>query len=557
MRKLKDIQEKIDFVRKILENKAVIFRSFSPLLTTKDKEKTWRRIRDELLALGSNLAAANEWKALSNTVWQNIRRSTINKIDARKRTCGPGPIEMDQISNWTELDSLVHDLLGRSIICGLDIAESGESERPAQFLSHATSDDARDDGEFDRQHSRDESRADNHNGDNGRNGRCDRYDRGNGRNDGGSDRYNDYEAGASFEVTSLQLSFRDMLFSDSEHEEVEVGRRPREFSKRINFVLEPAKFRERFHLTMEQTENLLLTLGPYLSPKSARNQAMPADEKLLVALRFFASGHYYYSLGDSHGYSKATVHRAVHLVTKLINSLLFQDTVKWSDSAQDRQYIGRRFYNLKSQYAEDIVGMPAVCGAIDGTLINILTPKAEEYLFIDRHGNHSLNCTAVAGPNCEFYYISAKWPGSVSAVLLGDSIYPTNEWLIPMKSVNSPTANEERFYKAHAKTRRVVECAFGVLKMRFRCLYEGLRVRYPVAACEIIKACMVLHNLALKSDPVSIDDDFNLHDERAPASARLNAHELESEASTKDDNNIGPVVGRLNQLMHLYNSRFV
>uniref|UniRef100_A0A914X6E3 Regulatory protein zeste n=1 Tax=Plectus sambesii TaxID=2011161 RepID=A0A914X6E3_9BILA len=219
MRKIKDVQEKIDFVRKMLENKAVIFGSLSPLLTAKDKEKTWRRIRDELLALGSNLAAANEWKALSNTVWQNIRRSTINKIDARKRTGGPGPIETDQISNWTELDSLVYDLLGRSIISGLDVPESGESERPAQFLSHATSDESRLDGEFDRhdrQHSHDESRAEDYNGGNGRNdggnGRYDggsgrndggngRYGGGNGRYDGGSDRYDDYEAGASLEAT--------------------------------------------------------------------------------------------------------------------------------------------------------------------------------------------------------------------------------------------------------------------------------------------------------------------------------------------------------------------
>uniref|UniRef100_A0A914VX64 DDE Tnp4 domain-containing protein n=1 Tax=Plectus sambesii TaxID=2011161 RepID=A0A914VX64_9BILA len=198
---------------------------------------------------------------------------------------------------------------------------------------------------------------------------------------------------------------------------------------------------------MEQVEQLLLTLGPYLNSRTARNQAMPANEKLLVALRFFASGHYYYSIGDCHGYSKSTVCRAIYRVTRLINSLLYQSTIKWPDSAQERRDIGRRFLYFKSQDVNRVVGMPLVCGSVNGTLVDFLASKKDEYQYVDRHRNHSLNCTAVSGPSCEFYFISAKWPGSVSdcrilrnsllwhrserdgwrpfpnAVILGDTIY--------------------------------------------------------------------------------------------------------------------------------------
>ncbi len=68
--------------------------------------------------------------------------------------------------------------------------------------------------------------------------------------------------------------------------------------------------------------------------------------------------------------------RAVHRVTRLINSLLFQETVKWPDTAQDRRDLGRQFFNVKSKGR--VVGMPSVCGAVDGTLVNILAPKKDE-----------------------------------------------------------------------------------------------------------------------------------------------------------------------------------
>uniref|UniRef100_A0A914V881 DDE Tnp4 domain-containing protein n=1 Tax=Plectus sambesii TaxID=2011161 RepID=A0A914V881_9BILA len=133
------------------------------------------------------------------------------------------------------------------------------------------------------------------------------------------------------------------------------------------------------------------------------------------------------------------------------------------------------------------------------------------------------------------------------------------DWLVPMKALGEPTDAEERFYKAHAKTLRVVECAFGILKMRFRCLFEGLRVRNPIYACEIIKACAVLHKIALKSDPVYIDAELDLMDERAALGAQLNAIGLESEAPTEEEQDAVRTVprhlSRETQLMSLFMSR--
>lgn len=87
-----------------------------------------------------------------------------------------------------------------------------------------------------------------------------------------------------------------------------------------------------------------------------------------------------------------------------------------------------------------------VCGCVDGTLINILAPSQDEFQYVDRKSDHSINAMFVCGPNLRFFAASVRWPGSVhdarvfrnsaigqrfeggwrpfpDAVLLGDSGY--------------------------------------------------------------------------------------------------------------------------------------
>lgn len=123
-----------------------------------------------------------------------------------------------------------------------------------------------------------------------------------------------------------------------------------------------------------------------------------------------------------HGIAKATVCRVVHCVTMAIVDILFPKFVRWPNNCN---------HPVKfSAYAQ----FPHLAGAVDGTLIPIIAPKFNESDFVDRHGQHSPNVFVVCGPSFEFFYASARWPGSVhdNRVLRNSTLF--NKWEIQGKN---------------------------------------------------------------------------------------------------------------------------
>ncbi len=83
--------------------------------------------------------------------------------------------------------------------------------------------------------------------------------------------------------------------------------------------------------------------------------------------------------------------------------------------------------------------------------------------------------------------------GLFDGLLLWDRGYPcTKNLMTPYPDPQTPAQN--RFNVALSKCRVRIEMTFGVIKSRFSCLH-GLRVS-PKRACQIISACVVLHNIA-------------------------------------------------------------
>jgi len=164
---------------------------------------------------------------------------------------------------------------------------------------------------------------------------------------------------------------------------------------------------------------------------------------------------------------------------------------------------------------------PNVLGCVDGTQIAILAPSSNEQVYVCSKGFHSLNVQATCDAKLRFMNIVAEYPGSahdaficrncavhhhlqqhttsgVQKWLLGDSGYPLSQFLTT--SVTHPsTVAENNYNKKHSQARSAIERAFGVLKMRFRCLhYTGGCLQSPPSSCaKIITARAVLHNICI------------------------------------------------------------
>uniref|UniRef100_A0A915K9S8 DDE Tnp4 domain-containing protein n=1 Tax=Romanomermis culicivorax TaxID=13658 RepID=A0A915K9S8_ROMCU len=80
------------------------------------------------------------------------------------------------------------------------------------------------------------------------------------------------------------------------------------------------------------------------------------------------------------------------------------------------------------------------------------------------------------------------------------------------------------FFRAHARTRRIIECAFGVLKNRWQCLKERLRVKEVIFASNVIKCCFALHNFILDTAENS-EDDFEETDIEFPENDENNEND--------------------------------
>ncbi|KAJ1184721.1 hypothetical protein NDU88_001524 [Pleurodeles waltl] len=92
--------------------------------------------------------------------------------------------------------------------------------------------------------------------------------------------------------------------------------------------------------------------------------------------------------------------------------------------------------------------------------------------------------------------------------IIGDSGYPNLSWLLtPVR--NPRTRAEERYNEAHGQTRRIIERTFGLLKARFRYLHltDGSLFYSPKKVFQIIVACFMLHNLALRRQVPFLQED--------------------------------------------------
>lgn len=115
---------------------------------------------------------------------------------------------------------------------------------------------------------------------------------------------------------------------------------------------------------------------------------IPLEIKLAAVLNFYATGSYQRTTGDVmfHNMDQSMVSRSVAEISTILEDTICRQYVKFPDNRTQSQYKQRFF---------EKTGHPGVIGCVDGTHINILAPRENEHVFVDRRGNHSMNVQLV------------------------------------------------------------------------------------------------------------------------------------------------------------------
>jgi hypothetical protein len=142
-----------------------------------------------------------------------------------------------------------------------------------------------------------------------------------------------------------------------------------------------------------------------LKRSTQRSQSLPVVIQVCTALRFYSQGAFFRATGDCINVSKSSQSRCVYNISKAL-SLKVNQFVKFPKTENELSSMKHGFYAIKQ--------MPNVIGAIDGTHIEIMTPKKDiESDYVNRKNRHSINVQAIADSNLEFINVVAKYPGRV------------------------------------------------------------------------------------------------------------------------------------------------
>ncbi|XP_024878468.1 putative nuclease HARBI1 [Temnothorax curvispinosus] len=204
----------------------------------------------------------------------------------------------------------------------------------------------------------------------------------------------------------------DLLYAEDNEEIEQDARVPRilqlhhRIRLRINYFeeLDENAFIDRFRLSKQSVTMLLNRIHHQLEHFTNWNYAISPMIQLLVALRFYATGSFFITVGDFCGRSKVSAHTIVHRVSPAI-ATLSEDFIRFpAQPDQIRQAQGEFF---------EVSGFIRVIEAINCKHVRVQSYGGEKAeLYRNRKGYFSINVQAVVNARLEFIDIVARWPGA-------------------------------------------------------------------------------------------------------------------------------------------------
>ncbi|MCP4459512.1 MAG: transposase family protein [Cytophagales bacterium] len=161
--------------------------------------------------------------------------------------------------------------------------------------------------------------------------------------------------------------------------------------------------KRRFRFDKEGILFLTDLIREKIECSDGRGRPLPAEVKVMVALRYFASNSHQLTVSDTFHIGQASASRCVNQCMEEWNKLL-PKFINFPTNQAELQAIQHGFYSFAR--------FPQVVGAIDGTHVKVIPERRDENDYVNRKGQHTLNCQAVCDHNGRYLNLVARWPGS-------------------------------------------------------------------------------------------------------------------------------------------------
>ncbi|CAH2004839.1 unnamed protein product [Acanthoscelides obtectus] len=283
----------------------------------------------------------------------------------------------------------------------------------------------------------------------------------------------------------------------------------------------PERFQNFYRMSRECFYNVLALVKEGLEKRSTNfREPICPEERLLITLRYFASGCSFKALSYYFVKGHSTVRAVVHQTAKVIWEKLqpkympVPTTAKWMQIAD-------RFHSLWN--------LPNCIGSIDGKHIRIQAPPRSGSAYINYKGFFSTVLLAVADADGMFVTVDVgeygrnsdgralmnsnfgralqssnldlpqprPIPGDVKQIpfyFTADEAFPLKKNIMKPFSRRELTTNNRRIFNTRlSRGRKSVECSFGMLAAKFAVLNTPIRCT-PDKVDILVQAMCVLHN---------------------------------------------------------------
>ncbi|XP_050300092.1 putative nuclease HARBI1 [Anthonomus grandis grandis] len=294
-------------------------------------------------------------------------------------------------------------------------------------------------------------------------------------------------------------------------------------------IEDPIKFQSFYRMSRDSFLVLLYKLEPLIAKQNTKfRESITPEEKLIITLRYFATGLSFKQLSFHFMRGDSTIGRIVEEVSDSIWECLREEYMPVPNE---------EIWIATAKRFNDLWNLPNCVVSIEGKHIRINCPAKSESAFYNYKNYFFIQLLAIADADSNFIAIDVGAYGrngdgavfrrsSIDGIyfkagtlnfpqsqplpkepheptfpyyLVGDAAFPLSTHLLkpfPMRGIT----NQKRIFNYRlSRARRSVECAFGILVSKFK-LLQGPILCSSEKTDKIVKALCILHNFIRKRE---------------------------------------------------------